>query len=315
MMSSPSDVLEPERPDSAEGDPDLPPHLADLTGACRARPIDGDEAAALRSALFEGEGIAVVRSFLKAELVEAAHRFWSGSLATFRRRDAWIRCAGSKNFMRVYQRRWRDGRTDTYRRFNNFWWNPPDHPSTYDLLYHVHALRNRLCGHAPGVGLREGPVHSGTCFTVNHYPPGARGVRHRDGDPVLPVVFVLPLSFRGSHYQSGGLCVWDRAGRPFRVDEEAGLKPGDVVFYHGLLPHSIEPIDGKPLDPARIRWSDRGGRWVIVSHPQRFGPRPPRWVTALSDLRVRMNRIFNSPLVDNPHTRRIWRLLRGRRSG
>ncbi|GEM_PF-6567617 len=284
----------------------LAPFLSDRDGACFRSPLSDEEFERARRELWEGSGVYVFRGLLRPELIEEAREFWSTFLARSRPRETWIRCAGSRNFRRDYVRGWRKGTRDALQRFNNFWWNPPDHDVTYDLAFHLHALRNRLCGQSPGVGLGLSPVHPGTCFTINHYPPGASGIRHRDRDQVLPIVFVLPLSFLGNHFSGGGLTVWDRSERPHRLDEKGDLRPGDVVFYHGLLPHSIEVID-RPRLPQSIRWEDPRGRWVVVSHPQYFGPKPSRWRNALEMLRGRMPRIFHGPLLYNRTMLRIWR--------
>ena len=53
---------------------------------------------------------------------------------------------------------------------------------------------------------------------------------------------MLLLTFKGESYADGGLYMVDREG--VRVDVDALVSPGDVIFFDGSCQHGVEPVGG-----------------------------------------------------------------------
>jgi hypothetical protein len=94
--------------------------------------------------------------------------------------------------------------------------------------------------------------------------------RHRDynGDLPFPMLQVwTPLTEPGGDYTRGNLILHPRRGPPVRVEDEIGVKPGDLLVFDRSLDHEVEaPGPGTGAD--RGRWTTLiGARAVPV----------PRW--------------------------------------
>ena len=105
----------------------------------------------------------------------------------------------------------------------------------------------------------------GIYITTSYYPPGRGWLHaHEDlADERRHWHFMLPLTFKGQDYKAGGLHIKNRAG--VRVDVDAMVQPGDVVFFDGSLTHDVERIQS--LVPQEL------GRLQLFSIPT-FMERP-----------------------------------------
>lgn len=137
-----------------------------------------------------------------------------------------------------------DGPTlNLYRSFD-YLWNPPYHAPTRNMALALNRVRNELIGEDQYYGELLDAERYGIYVTTSYYPCGSGWMRlHPDtaGDR-KHWHFILPLSFRGQDYESGGLVLMDRTGS--RVDMDGLATPGCVIFYDGTLEHGVEKIEG-----------------------------------------------------------------------
>ena len=99
---------------------------------------------------------------------------------------------------------------------------------------------------------------------TSYYPPGD-GWMWEHGDRMGDLEhwhFIVPLTFRGPDFTGGGLTLVDRTGN--RVDVDARMRPGSVVFYDGRLPHGVSRISCDRNPPV--------GRLQMFAIPVVFEP-------------------------------------------
>ena len=89
---------------------------------------------------------------------------------------------------------------------------------------------------------------------------------HVDPNYFLPIHFVLPLTFKGLDYKTGGLHIHkdDQV-----IDAEAKLSPGDVLFFNGGVPHEVVRVEGAGSQSSL-------GRLQMFSIPTEFEQGKPR---------------------------------------
>ncbi len=137
-------------------------------------------------------------------------------------------------------------RSDTccmYRSYD-FLWNPPMDPLTRDVGIRLNRLRNRVAEAEPLAGETMEGDRYGIYITTSYYPPGDGWLaEHEDqADGRRHWHFMLLLTFKGDSYTDGGLYLVDRHGE--RIDVDARVSAGDVIFFDGSRPHGVEPVGG-----------------------------------------------------------------------
>jgi hypothetical protein len=146
-----------------------------------------------------------------------------------------------------------------YRHFD-FLWNDADHPQTRALQLQLHRHRNLAQKFDPLDGLTYNDRNYGIYISTSYYPAGKGFLRaHVDAHQDTPLLhYMLPLTFKGKDYQSGGLVCDDKSGHA--VDVDAKMSAGDIVFFDGRQKHGVEKIV-----------SDHGiGRLAIFAIPTFF---------------------------------------------
>ena len=142
----------------------------------------------------------------------------------------------------------------TSRTKNNFWhlyrdfdflWNQATHKPTRDLNIALHKLRNLAQGFEKNKGLLYGEDNYSVYISTSHYPPNGGFLQpHIDDHKDVPLIhFMIPITFKGIDYDSGGLSIVDNSGKLIDVDEH--VKHGSVLFFDGRNKHGIEPIQSK----------------------------------------------------------------------
>lgn len=211
-------------------------------GAAPAPGADVDmtaaDPAAIRRAI-ETVGYAVVPGLVSPSAISEMRAFW---LAEFGRPRAltpivWGPYLGEPNGV-IFDRRQSHC---LYRSFD-YLWNPPFHPRTRSTGLALNRLRNAIVGNEERCGELLQADRYGIYVTTSYYPPGDGWLwQHRDEmSDREHWHYLVPLTFRGTHFSAGGLFLNDRAGR--RVDVEPLFSPGSVIFYDGTLPHGVERI-------------------------------------------------------------------------
>jgi hypothetical protein len=130
-----------------------------------------------------------------------------------------------------------------YRSYD-FLWNPPMDALTRDIGLQLNRLRNRIAEAGQLAGEIMESDRYGIYITTSYYPPGEGWmVEHEDEtDGRRHWHFMLQMSFKGDSYTEGGLFIIDKHGN--RVDVDARVSPGDVIFFDGACTHGVEPVGG-----------------------------------------------------------------------
>lgn len=150
-----------------------------------------------------------------------------------------------------------------YRSFD-YLWNAPYDARTRAVALALNRVRNAIVGNEERHGELLNAERYGVYVTTSYYPPG-EGWMWEHGDRMGELEhwhFILPLTFRGPDFTVGGLTLVDRAGN--RVDVDALLRPGSVVFYDGRLPHGVSRIVSDRTPPV--------GRLQMFAIPVLFEP-------------------------------------------
>ncbi len=128
-----------------------------------------------------------------------------------------------------------------YRSYD-YLWNKPQHQATRDLAITLSRLRNQVIETFERDGETFAKDHFATYVTTTYYPPDGGWLQEHvdDVEGHLHWHFQVPLTFRGTHYDGGGLYYVDRHGN--RIDVDAAVAPGDVLFFDATQPHGVEPI-------------------------------------------------------------------------
>ncbi len=195
----------------------------------------------------EDSGYAIVHDVVAPADVAAMRDFW---IAEFARCEnvaplVWGPYLGEANGA-MFDRR---EEHCVYRSFD-YLWNPPYHRLTREIGLALNRVRNRIVGNEDRCGELFSEDRYGVYVTTSYYPPGeGRMWEHGDGtEEHVHWHYILPLTFRGPDYDSGGLYLIDRRG--VRIDVDAEMRAGSVVFFDGQLRHGVERITGRGDEPV-----------------------------------------------------------------
>jgi hypothetical protein len=177
------------------------------------------------------DGWVILKSVFPASDIGVIRDFWLGEFKKpIRQRVTWGPYFGQPNTIG-----YSDDSFQRMFRAADFLWNDPIHPLTRQVGVKAEELKHSTYDIPP----------QKYYVSTNLYPPdGGFLANHNDGllDRAMLVLALIPLTFRGTHYERGGLVVWDRSQK--RIDVEAIIQPGDVLVYDGSLRHGVEPVYG-----------------------------------------------------------------------
>ena len=193
----------------------------------------------IRQAILE-RGYCVVEQLISQADVNELRDFW---LAAFRPGLStgpviWTPYLGEPNRIMFHANKY----GHLFRSYD-FLWNRPLHEKTREIALKLDVMRNGVIEAPANTGQALVRDRYGIYVTTSYYPPlNGELPEHRDPtDGRRHWHYVLPLTFKGTDFFSGGLFLTDRFGQS--VDMEAGVSPGSVIFYDGTLPHRVDPID------------------------------------------------------------------------
>ncbi len=197
------------------------------------------EAVQIREAIVD-RGYCVVERLISPDDVAALRDFWLAAFAPNSPTGPviWTPYLGEPNRIMFHSNEY--GRL--YRSYD-FLWNSPLHEKTREIALKLDLMRNAVVEMDPHAGQMFAPDRYGIYITTSYYPPSNGELpEHRDyTDGRRHWHYVLPLTFKGTDFFSGGLFLTDRSGQ--QIDLEAGVTPGSVIFYDGTLPHRVDRID------------------------------------------------------------------------
>lgn len=186
------------------------------------------------------EGFTVYPGAVRTDALQQMKEFWAGHFQTQQPRRRAVRSnlrLGEENFSSYSD----DALWCLFRDFD-FPWNRPTHAMTRELALEVHRVRNRAQGFDEDRGLVYSPDSYGMYVSTSFYPVDSGRLRgHSDGHQGSPILqYMVPFTHKGIDYDGGGLFVHDSAGK--KVDVDAVMKPGDIVFFDGRLKHGVDTI-------------------------------------------------------------------------
>ena len=215
----------------------------------------------LREAIL-GEGFTICRGVVSADQIEQLRAFWLQRYASQLAPSPiiWGPHLGEENRVLFHQ----SSDCCMFRSYD-FLWNTPIDALTREVGMNLSRLRNDIAGVDRHAGEFMEADRYGVYITTSYYPPGVGWLKaHEDkADERRHWHFMLLLTFKGQDYATGGLHVRNRAGD--RIDVDAMVEPGDVVFFDGSLTHDVETIE--PIDEGGL------GRLQLFSIPT-FMERP-----------------------------------------
>ena len=84
----------------------------------------------------------------------------------------------------------------------------------------------------------------GTYDTISYYPEnGGWLFQHVDGvnnNNKILIQVIVPLTFKGKHYNKGGLYIISRTGKKVYLDDH--VNPGDIMVLNGSFKHGVDEI-------------------------------------------------------------------------
>jgi hypothetical protein len=182
--------------------------------------------------------------------LEEMRRFWTDYFRRARPRRRVIRGEfrlGEENFIG-----YSDDKQQCMFRAVDFLWNAPMHLLTRRLGEHIHQIRNRAQGFEPELGFSYRFDCYGLYVSTTCYPTRAGWMRrHSDGHNDVPILqYMVPMTHKGVDYEAGGLYLVLDDGT--KVDVDAQMKPGSVVFFDGRLDHGVDTIGDAGVSIGRI---------------------------------------------------------------
>ena len=129
-------------------------------------------------------------------------------------------------------------------KIHEFLWNDMD-GNTRSLITEMHKFSN-LCNKIDeDNGLMYSDKKNVLSLSVNYYPPKNGFLsKHKDvKNTDLVFWMIFNLTFKGEHFDEGGLYLLDKNGNKIDIDNLS--KPGSIIFFNGALEHGIDKISSK----------------------------------------------------------------------
>ena len=124
-----------------------------------------------------------------------------------------------------------------------FPWNKNDEAVSFTLFERLNLERELT---SQKVNAKEGKHYRDIYTTWSYYPPNIGWLKEHcdttDSDHKL-IHCILPVTFKGRDYESGGLFLFDRKGS--RIDVDGLIEPGDILFFDGGCKHGVDIIKSK----------------------------------------------------------------------
>jgi len=128
-----------------------------------------------------------------------------------------------------------------YRHFD-FLWNSPHHELTRRVGVEIHKMRNLSQGFAVDYGLNYSPDKYSMYMSTSWYEANKGHMEgHIDGHKSTPILqYMLPITHKGIDFDGGGL--WLKIGDGPKIDVDALMPPGSVVFFDARNMHGVDKI-------------------------------------------------------------------------
>jgi hypothetical protein len=186
------------------------------------------------------DGYAIVKDLIDPAALAAIRTFWLDRYRSARpsERVNWSPYLGQSNMIGFS-----DDRFQCLFRSCDFLWNAPFEPTSRELCVYLSRVRNVIIEMPVLSGELYSEDRYGIFITTSYYPGDTGWMKvHTDGvaSDLKLLHYVVPLTHKGIDYSTGGMVIVDRRGA--RVDVDAQMTPGSVVYYDGSLPHGVDRI-------------------------------------------------------------------------
>ena len=179
----------------------------------------------------ENDGFVIIKNLIQPEIIDKIVSIWSKNINLNHQLNTGL-ALGQKNYTKNF--------FGKYIRHFDFYWNTPTCMLTRKVSLILHAYRNCMMDLDPFYGLSYRPDKTGIYLAVTLYPAGCGFMaKHTDPNSFLPIHYNLPLTFKGSDYDEGGLIIYSPKGK---IDIESMVGKGDLILFKGSLPHEISPV-------------------------------------------------------------------------
>jgi len=187
----------------------------------------------------DAEGYCILHDVIDPKYIDLQQSRWNQKVALTRDLKKFVRgnlLLGEENFLSYSNiPKW-----NLYR-YYEFLWNETDDPDLLGVHLYLNKVRNLLKGDNENRGVMLNAECYGVYVSTSCYQNEGYLQAHADGhgeDPILH--YMLPLSFKNSAFNDGGLVVWDKKNNKINVEDR--IKEGSLIFFDGRQKHAVEKI-------------------------------------------------------------------------
>ena len=190
----------------------------------------------------QNHGYYIAKDVLSKEFIDDLRYFWLNYINEKNVNKRFVRgnlILGESNFLSFSKiKQW-----CMYRNFD-FLWNKQTHLETTNLCLDIHKYRNKIQNIHINSGLFFNEQNYGVYISTSLYPDKIGMLeKHSDSHNAnsnIILHFMLPLTFKGVDYDSGGLYIIDKQGD--HIDIDIQTSKGDLIFFDGSCKHGVDII-------------------------------------------------------------------------
>ncbi len=188
------------------------------------------------------KGFLICEDAIRSSNFESIQRYWinrfkqlnNSDLPKYDRSPKYL--LGQENFSAI------EDKKKEYRvKIQEFLWNDI-HYDTRELLIEMQKFTNLCLKRNSYDGLLYHQNKNALSLSVNYYPPNkGRLTAHKDSkDTDLYLWMIFNLTFKGDHFNDGGLYLIDEENK--KIDLDKLSTPSSVIFFNGMLEHGVDLI-------------------------------------------------------------------------
>jgi hypothetical protein len=186
------------------------------------------------------DGFFIINNCIEKNLIKELREYWLNKIQYFNKSKKHVGgnlYFGEENFVSFSKTR----DYSLYRHFD-FLWNKEESKLSRQINTEVHKIRNQIQDFEINTGLEYSSDCFGFYISTSFYPSNSGRMReHVDQHEKREIINTLiPLTYKGTDWTSGGLFLMNRKGDWVDVDEV--LDEGALVFFDAGLKHKVEMI-------------------------------------------------------------------------
>jgi hypothetical protein len=190
----------------------------------------------------QNHGYYIAKDVISKEFIDDLRHFWLNHIIEINVSKKFVRgnlILGESNFLSFSNiKQW-----CMFRNFD-FLWNKQTHFETTKICLNIHKYRNKIQNININSGLLLNEQNYGVYISTSLYPDKIGMLeKHSDShniDSNTILHFMIPLTFKGVDYDSGGLYIIDKHG--IEIDVDILTCKGDLIFFDGSCNHGVNII-------------------------------------------------------------------------